>query len=263
MLLTKRAASALLILSLSLTAQAAELRIDHVTVAGPQLAPMQAQLEKLGIRCEYGGAHTNHATEMSIASFADGSYLELIAIQPNADPQAVDRHAWAKYMHANAGPCAWAVRSQDVGAEVNRLRALGITVSAPNHSGRTRPDGFRLDWETAQVGTEGNGVFFPFLIRDFTPRDRRAFPAGRANNPQMEGVREVVIAVDDLDRAVARYRKAYDWPEPKRKANRAVFTGTPVVLVVAPERVKKFGEGVYQFVIAAQDHRRIAIKPPR
>ena len=51
-------------------------------------------------------------------------------------------------------------------AEADRLRAAGIQVSGLNQSGRTRPDGFRLDWETAQVGTEGNGVFFPFLIQD-------------------------------------------------------------------------------------------------
>lgn len=244
----KLGAWALSILSLSVV-QAAELKIDHVTLAGPVLAPMQAGLEKLGIHCEYGGPHANHATEMAIASFADGSYLELIAFQPHADPDAAAHHVWSKYMRGNAGPCAWAVRSADVSAEAQRLRGLGIQVSHPNPSGRKRPDGFDLKWETAQVGTEGNGVYFPFLIRDFTPREKRAFPSGKPGNPDMAGISKVIIAVRDLDAAIARYRKAYALAEPRRAGERAYFDGTPVVLQHDPKRVDQFGEGVCAFVI--------------
>jgi hypothetical protein len=255
--------TAYLLLALASVALGAELKIDHVTVAGPSLAPLQSALDKLGIRYEYGGPHSNHATEMSIASFADGSYLELIAIQPQADPAAVARHAWAKYMQNDAGPCAWAVRPENLEGEANRLRELGIAVSAVNKSGRLRPDGFRLDWETAQVGTEGNGVYFPFLIHDSTPRDKRAFPGGHPNNPGILGVTQVVIAVGDLDASIARYRKAYGLSEPKRAGNRASFAGTPVILVVAPDRVKRFGEGVYRFGIETVEHQTIEIVPRR
>ena|SRR5947207_11346068 len=66
---------------------AAELTIDHVTVAGKDLKAMRASLAAAGIQSEYGGPHSNHATEMALTSFPDGSYLELIAIQPNADPR--------------------------------------------------------------------------------------------------------------------------------------------------------------------------------
>jgi len=79
-------------------------------------------------------------------------------------------------MQVDGGFCAWAVREKDVAAEVQRLRAAGIAVSAPVGNGRQRPDGARLDWETARVGTEPNGTFFPFLIHDLTPREQRAFP---------------------------------------------------------------------------------------
>ncbi len=60
---------------------AADLTIDHVTVAGKDLKAMQAALTALGIPTEYGGPHSNHATEMALTSFPDGSYLELIAIR--------------------------------------------------------------------------------------------------------------------------------------------------------------------------------------
>ena len=73
----------------------AELTIDHVTVAGKDLKAMRASLAAAGVQSEYGGPHSNHATEMALTSFPDGSYLELIAIQPNADPKALAAHYWS------------------------------------------------------------------------------------------------------------------------------------------------------------------------
>ena len=131
---------------------AAELPIDHATVAGKDLKAMQASLTAIGLQTEYGGPHNNHATEMALVSFPDGSYLELIALQPNADPIAVSKNPWAKQMQDNAGACAWAVRAKDVAAEVKRLQAVGVTVSPPEKSGRDRPDGVKLDWEIKRIG---------------------------------------------------------------------------------------------------------------
>ena len=59
----------------------ADSKIDHVTVAGRDLQRMQAALNALGIATVYGGAHSNHATEMALASFPDGSYLEVMGLQ--------------------------------------------------------------------------------------------------------------------------------------------------------------------------------------
>jgi len=170
---------AVFLIFVALVSSAADLRIDHVTVAGMDLKKMQANLAAVGIRSEYGGPHSNHATEMALTSFPDGSYLELIAVQPNADPKAVAAHYWSPKMKANAGPAAWAVRSADAAAEVKRLQAAGVTTSALTRSGRIRPDGKKLEWETVNVGPGPNGVFFPFVIRDFTNREWRAYPSGK------------------------------------------------------------------------------------
>ena len=96
----------LLSMTLLMTLTAADLTIDHVTIAGKDLKAMQATLAAAGIPAEYGGPHSNHATEMALASFPDGSYLELIAIQPKADPVAVAAHYWSKHMQNDAGPAA-------------------------------------------------------------------------------------------------------------------------------------------------------------
>ena len=244
---------------------AAELNVDHVTVAGKDLKAMMASLSAVGLKCEYGGAHSNHATEMALTSFPDGSYLELIALQPNADPKAVASHAWAKQMENNAGPSAWAVRVIGIAAEVDRLKALGTPVSAPLRNGRKRPDGKQLEWETAQIGNEPNGVFFPFMIRDLTPRRERAFPEGHPTTKDFNGVTKVVIAVRDLRASIDRYRHAYGLAPPIKQvdstfgAHLACFGGTPVVLA-SPltaqswlvSRLAQFGESPCAFILRAR-----------
>jgi hypothetical protein len=244
---------------------AQQFHIDHVTVAGKNVEAMIQRLRSVGgITAQYGGPHSNHATEMALASFADGSYLELIAIQPKADPAALAAHYWHKFMEADAGPCAWAIRPVDFPAEVERLRKAGVAVTGPNKSGRKRPDGVQLDWETAQVGPS-NGGFFPFMIHDFTPRDNRAFPSGKATTSDWTGMVKVVIGVQDLDAAVVRYRSAYGLPEPQRQedaafgAKLAWFPGTPVVLA-SPDnsnswlnsRLQRLGEAPCAFILGSK-----------
>ena len=244
---------------------AADLTIDHVTVAGKDLKTMQANLAAVGIPSEYGGPHSNHATEMALASFPDGSYLELIALQPNADAKAVASHYWAKQMDENAGPCAWAVRVKDMAVEVKRLQGAGVPVGAPERSGRARPDGTKLEWETAQIGKEPRGSFFPFLIRDFTPRPQRAFPKGKATIKDFSGVARVVIAVRDLGESSKRYQEGYGLPPPLKQVDASfgahlALMGSTAVVLAQPltaqswlgKRLEQFGEGPCAFILGAR-----------
>jgi len=237
---------------------AEQLKVDHVTVAGKDLRAMQKALQAAGIPSENGGPHSNHATEMALTSFPDGYYLELIAIQPQADPAAVAAHPWSKFLEGDAGPCAWAVRPVDINAEVRRLHAGQLI-----RNGRKRLDGVQLDWETAQVGP-GNGTFLPFLIHDFTPRDLRAYPSGKPLVNSFTGVTKVYLGVKDLDAAIAKFQDAYGLPAPERRddtsfgAKLASFSGTPVVLASPigqswlAERIERFGEAPCAFVLGRQ-----------
>jgi hypothetical protein len=256
-----------LLMLLPMILSAVDLHIDHVTVAGSSIRKLQAALAAIGINSVYGGAHHNKSTEMALVSLPDGSYLELMALTPNADPQQVSEHVWGAFLKADAGPCAWALREPDLPAEVARLKAAGVAVSAPVASGRQRPDGVQLDWETSDVGSGPRGTFFPFLIRDITPRDQRVFPQGKPVTNEYSGVARVVIAVRDLDAAVARYRQAYSLAAPARQEDRAfgarlaVFQGTPVVLAQPLDakswlaaRLTRFGEAPCAFVLAARSN---------
>lgn len=248
---------------------ASDLKIDHVTAAGSSLQNMQARLSALSLPSDYGGQHSNRATEMAIISFPDGSYLELIALQRDADPNRVKLHPWARFIESNAGPCGWALRCSDISAETRRLRDAGVFVGELVRGGRLRADGVRLDWETAQVGTEGNGAFFPFLIRDLTPRQARAYPKGKPSAKNFSGISKVVIAVRDLDAAAKRYQQAYGLEAPIKQvdasfgAHLAALGGTPVVLAapLTPQswlaaRLDQFGEAPCAFVLSTRKSAR-------
>lgn len=250
---------------LTTAAMAQQFHIDHVTVAGKDVHAMTEALRSVaGITAQYGGPHSNHATEMALASFPDGSYLELIAIQAHADPAALAAHYWHKFLESDASPCAWAIRPADFDAAIDRLHQAGIEVTGPHKSGRERPDGVRLEWETAQVGPT-NGGFFPFLIHDFTPRDNRAFPSGKPTATSFTGLVKVVIGVENLDGAIVRYQEAYGLPAPERQddaafgAKLAWFAGTPVILAApsSPQswlsaRLQKFGESPCAFILGSE-----------
>ena len=248
---------------------AADWKIDHATVAGRDLKVLQAALQKAGIATVYGGAHTNHATEMALVSFPDGSYLELMGIQPQADAAAVQAHEWSRFLTSDAGPCAWALREANLAAEVARLRAAGVTVSEPAPGGRKRPDGVTLAWQSSSIGDAIRGTFFPFLIQDKTPREQRVYPQGKPVTREFRGIARVVIAVRNLDEAIKRYRQAYGVPPPIKQVDadfgaQLALLGSGTVVLAAPlngqswlaERLDKVGEAPCAFVLAANNPRK-------
>lgn len=238
---------------MSATLGAAELKIDHATVCGTNLDLLRSSMMRVvGVQPEYGGPHSNHATEMALVSFPDGSYLELMGIQAKADPAAVAKHEWSRFLRNNAGPCAFAMHTTDIEGEVRELKAAGIAAADPQTAGRTRPDGTKLVWQTAGVGPPPRGSLFPFLIADQTPRALRAYPGGKPTTDKFGGIAQVVIGVSDLNRAVDGYRKAFRLPPPVRETDaqfgeRVWFKGTPIVLV---HRAGKFGDAPVAFLLA-------------
>jgi catechol 2,3-dioxygenase-like lactoylglutathione lyase family enzyme len=248
-------------------ALAAEWKVDHCTIAGPSLKHLREILDLAGLRTEYGGEHSSGLTEMALASFPDGSYLELIAWTNAAAPHP--GQSWAKFLDQQGGPCAWAIHVEDIGREAGRLKAAGVKVGEPVRSGRVRVDGVRLEWEMEGAGPGDRGSLLPFLIHDLTPRDHRVYPSGKPTTGEYAGISRVVIAVKDLRGAIALYRRAFALAEPKEQkdarlgAALAWFAGTPVILA-APvsahtwlaERIARFGEAPCAFLLRDTGHPR-------
>jgi hypothetical protein len=237
-----------------------KLTIDHVTVCGSDLARMRGGFAAVGLRTSYGGRHANAVTHMDLLPFPDGSYIELIA--PIASPSGATgmMSGWAKRMEQNAGAGAWAVRAESIPEKAARLRGAGIAVRGPEVGSRLRPDGRKLEWETALLGSGAAGSVLPFLIEDKTPREWRLPAASESNG--IEGVAGVVIAVRDLHATAALFGRAFGCGEPLVEedavfgATLAKFAESPVILA-APrardswlaDRIERFGECPAAFLL--------------
>ncbi|MEW5957773.1 MAG: VOC family protein [Chloroflexota bacterium] len=239
------------------------LKIDHVTLAGPELAPLEQALADLGLATDYGGPHSNNLTHMALLGFNDGSYLELIS---TLKPGQGDAVFWGEFIIANGGPCAWAVRVDDVAAEAGRVAALGIPVAGPAYYSRRRPDGRLVEWDLAFLGREGAGARLPFIIKDITPRAWRVQPSASVADGLLTGVIAVILGVADLPASIELFRRVYRWSPPLLAAapdfgaQLAHFAGTPVILACPlaqdnwlARRLARFGQAPCGYLLGSSD----------
>ncbi len=242
----------------------AVMKIDHVSIAWSDLSFLQRAFEGVGLKTDYGGVHSNGVTHMSILGFNDGSYIELISVVKPGQPSP----SWGKQVANNGGPCAWAVEVEDLSAEVERIKGLGIRAVGPADYYRRRPDGTLVEWQLAFIGDEEAGATLPFLIKDKTPREYRVRPSASVSSTAAIGVTQVILGVEDLEAAAILFRKVYGWKEPRRSdrlgnifrdCQLAEFENSPVVIASPDDvdswlakRLEQFGSSPCAFLIGTR-----------
>lgn len=237
------------------------LELDHVSICGSSLDTLRQSLTDVGLTPDLAGPHGNGVTQMALVGFDDGTYLELIAPLKPGETAGSD---WAKFMSNDAVTCAWAVGTNVLLQEVDRLKKAGIAVTAPARGSRKRPDGMSIEWMTADVGNGTPGSTLPFAIEDQTPRAWRVQPSASVKGAPVSGVENVVLGVNNLDAAIALFRRAYGWSEPLVENQRdfgklAYFPGEPVILAAPSsggwlsEHLAKFGETPVAYLLNASD----------
>jgi len=252
------------------------LELDHVSICGSNLDPLRQIFADVGMTPDVGGPHGNGITQMAIIGFDDTTYLELIApIKPGVTAGS----DWAKYMSDDAVTCAWAAGTNVLLQEVDRLKKAGIPVTPPESGSRKRPDGMSIEWKKANVGSGTPGSTLPFIIEDQTPRAWRVQTSDSVKGAPVYGVENVVLGVNNLDAAIALFRKAYGWAAPLTETQKdigklAYFPGEPVILAAPAgggwlsEHLAKYGEtpvayllGTRDFAGAVKKYRLLGSKP--
>src|ERR1700726_3362977 len=104
------------------------LELDHVSICGSNLDALRQIFTDAGLTPDLGGPHGNGITQMAIIGFDDASYIELIA---PVKPGATEGSEWARFMSSEAVTCAWAVGTNVLLQEVDRLKKAGVLVKAP------------------------------------------------------------------------------------------------------------------------------------
>lgn len=172
--------------------------IDHLVVLVDELEQAIADYTALGFTVVRGGDHRGGWSHNALVAFADGAYLELIAFK-----QPTEQHPWwRKGQRGGEGLVDYALLPSDTEQDVADARARGLELDGPTAGGRTRPDGEKLQWQTADSDIED----LPFLCGDITPRSLRV-PEGEARRHAngVLGVAGVTVAVADLEASARRY----------------------------------------------------------
>lgn len=136
------------------------LTLDHLAVACTDLAEGTAWVkERLGVTLQPGGRHARYGTHNTLLGLADGLYLEVIAKEPGAVPEA--GYSWFGLDHFTGPPrlANWICRTNDLAAV---LRAAPPDVGAAHNL--TRGD---LSWQIT-VPDDGSLPFqgaYPTLIQ--------------------------------------------------------------------------------------------------
>lgn len=97
------------------------LKLDHITIVARTLDEGAAHINKiLGIDMPAGGAHPAMGTHNRLLSLGDNSFLELIAIDPQATTP--DHPRWFDLDRFNAPPAldTWVLGTNDIAAALTR-----------------------------------------------------------------------------------------------------------------------------------------------
>lgn len=135
---------------------------DHIVYGTRDLAATVADLERrLGVRAAAGGKHAGRGTHNALLGLGVGTYLEVIAPDPDQEQPATFRFG----LETLAEPriVAWAMRPLDLEATVRRARDRGYDPGAIQDMHRVRPDGTTLRWRLT-ADPRQQSFLIPFLI---------------------------------------------------------------------------------------------------
>jgi catechol 2,3-dioxygenase-like lactoylglutathione lyase family enzyme len=164
--------------------------IDHIVIVVSDLDQAAKDYQQLGFTVVPGGKHPVGSHNVLI-SFADGSYLEIIAFYR----EALD-HRWWKPLQQGERLVDFCMQTNDLKGDTLKLRAAGVSINDPVPWSRTRPDGYELKWLLSLAQGNHRGVA-PFLIEDVTPREER-IPQTFDHKNGATGINTVTVAVGEL-----------------------------------------------------------------
>src|SRR2546428_10571702 len=173
--------------------------IDHLVVVVKDLDQAAKDYEQLGFTVVPGGKHPV-GSHNALISFADGSYIELIAFYR----EALD-HRWWDALQSGERLVDFCLQTDDLQGDTKKLRDAGVAINDPVPWSRTRPDGYELKWILSLATGAHRGVA-PFLIEDVTPRQERIPQTFKHKNGVL-GIDTLTIAAGELS-SIERWYKA-------------------------------------------------------
>lgn len=138
--------------------------LDHLVYAVPRLTEGIDSIERLtGVRAAMGGKHPGRGTHNALLSLGTGSYLEIIAPDPEQPAPAGPRPFGLDRLR-EARLVTWAVRVGDIETRAASAKATGYDPGPVVAMSRRLPGAGELRWRlTLPTERAGDGLV-PFLI---------------------------------------------------------------------------------------------------
>jgi catechol 2,3-dioxygenase-like lactoylglutathione lyase family enzyme len=164
--------------------------IDHLVIVVRDLAKASKDYAQLGFTVVPGGRHPV-GTHNALISFADGSYIEIIAFYR----EALD-HRWWGPLGRGERLVDYCLQTDDLRGDTQKLRDAGVAIHDPVPWSRTRPDGYELKWLLSLATGSHRGIA-PFLIQDLTPREER-IPRECAHRNGVTGIHKLTLVTGEI-----------------------------------------------------------------
>lgn len=196
------------------------LLLDHIIILLPHSTLLHSLTSTLTSQLTItpGGTHANNLTQNKLITFLDGSYIELIAFLPDADPS---RHDWGAKSPGSIIDFALTTK-KDVKilfSELSaRLERAGLKdgnevfgYDSPHGGGRKREDGVELNWNVTFPKKPAVRGEVPFFCHDVPSTARPLRVPGEKENTthpsNIYGVRSLSIMVSPnrVDGLVEKY----------------------------------------------------------
>lgn len=169
----------------------------------PDLAAgAEALRAEAGLVALEGGRHPGLGTANRIVPFGD-NYLELIAIvDPDEARSSPFSHRIRRALDSGWRFAGWALRTDSIEAERERLSSIGEKLEGPFDRSRERPDGSVLHWRMLFPADLDIGL--PFFIEWQLPAgDHPA--AGKAEHPAGR------VRIENVTVTTPRWERARSW----------------------------------------------------
>ena len=248
-------------------------RIDHVIIAGRDLAQLEAAFIRLGFNIVGGGQHPLLGTRNRII-LLDQGYVELLAI---ADEQAVSP-AMRERIETAPGWIGFALQSADIVSEAHGMRARGVDIHGPKPGRLVAPNGNVRSWQTITVGRDdlfSAAEPVPFLIQHDSSGAQHQLELAGADpiSPHSNGAQRlqaVIVATTNLtttegifahDYGLHATKPAMTVPVlaataralPLQAAGERVVLAEPLGAGIVNDRLIRTGEGVCCISVAVAD----------
>lgn len=177
--------------------------LDHLVYAVPDLQAAVRDLgDRLGLSPAPGGQHVGAGTRNYLLGLGEGSYLEIIGVDPD-QPEPASPRPFGLDELREARLVTWAERVDAIEQHVERAMSRGYDPGPIRSMSRARPDGVLLTWKLTSSGSSEVPQLVPFLIdwSDTPHPSRGPIPQARlvelyGESPDPESVLQRLAALD-------------------------------------------------------------------